>query len=96
VSLEDSHGKVTPAVRIDAPDPAFNLTAGIPKGTMILSIVIDETGRVVKIRLKQSLGNGLDMQAMEKVKNWRYKPAMKDGHGVPVEMTLTVSFEHFR
>jgi protein TonB len=35
---------------------------------------------------------GLDERAAEKISTWRFKPAMKDGNPVAVEMNVEVSF----
>jgi len=41
------------------------------------------------------LGKGLDEKAIEAVKQYRFKPAMYDGHPVPVELNIEVSFKLF-
>ena len=44
------------------------------------------------IRVLSSLGMGLDEKAIEAVKNWRFEPAMKDGHPVSVQIAVEVDF----
>ena len=44
------------------------------------------------IRVLSSLGMGLDEKAIEAVKNWKFEPAMKDGHPVRVEIAVEVDF----
>jgi periplasmic protein TonB len=38
------------------------------------------------------LGMGLDEKALQAVKQWKFEPAMKDGHPVAVQMNVEVSF----
>lgn len=94
---EAGQDKVTPPVSIYAPEPDYSIDARNEKyeGTVVLSVIIDATGQVAKIRLKRPLGRGLDTQAIETVKSWRFKPAMKDGQGVPVEMIVEIYFHLF-
>jgi len=41
------------------------------------------------------LGKGLDEKAVEAVKQYRFEPAMYEGHPVPVEVNIQVSFQLF-
>jgi protein TonB len=43
----------------------------------------------------QALGMGLDEKALEAVRRYRFKPAMKDGRPVPVRITVEVDFRMF-
>jgi protein TonB len=38
---------------------------------------------------------GLDEKAVEAVRQYRFKPAMKDGRPVPVEIYVEVNFQIF-
>jgi protein TonB len=49
-------------------------------------------GRLHNIRLVRSLGLGLDEQAVEAVRQWRFRPGFKDGQAVIVEALITVRF----
>ena len=42
--------------------------------------------------LARSLGMGLDQKALEAVRLWKFKPAMKDGSPVSVEVNVEVNF----
>jgi TonB family protein len=77
-----------------APDPAFSEEARRAKyqGTAILSVVVDKEGNVSRIRLERPLGMGLDENAMERLKTWRFKPGTYNGQPVAVEMNIEVSF----
>lgn len=62
------------------------------QGTVVLSIIVDPTGKARDIRVIRPLGLGLDEKAMEAVMKWRFKPGLKDGAAVPVQATVEVNF----
>ena len=62
------------------------------QGTVVLSIVVDPSGKARDIRVIRPLGLGLDEKAIEAVMKWRFKPGLKDGGAVPVQATVEVNF----
>jgi Gram-negative bacterial TonB protein C-terminal len=87
-------GEVKPPKPIHTPDPAFNdygrefhLT-----GTTILWTVVDETGHTQKLHIEKPLGCGMDEHALEKVHEWRFEPATRDGKPVPVMINIEVNY----
>ncbi len=62
------------------------------QGTVILWLLVGEDGRVRDIRVQRSLGMGLDQKAVETVRTWRFEPGKKDGHPVPVQISVEVNF----
>ncbi len=54
--------------------------AGTPLGA--IDVVVDESGRVVDARIYQSANRVYDAVLLESVKQWRYRPATKDGRPV--------------
>ena len=62
------------------------------EGTVTLSIVVDTKGDVVDAKVGKGLGHGLDENAIIAVKEWKYKPAEKDGAPVAVKMEVAVEF----
>jgi TonB family protein len=76
------------------PEPDFSEPARRAKyqGTVTLYIVVDKTGRVSLVRLDKALGRGLDENAMEKVKDWRFDPATRNGQPVAAAMKIEVDF----
>ena len=76
------------------PEPEFSEEARRAKyqGIVILKIVINKAGDVVRVRLERALGMGLDQNAMEGVTRWRFTPATRNGQPVAVEMNIEVSF----
>jgi len=61
------------------------------QGVVVLDAGIDETGRVVDVRVLQSI-TLLDRAAIDAVRRWRYAPAVMNGRAVPVVLTVTVTF----
>ena len=62
------------------------------EGSVALSLVVGADGRASDIRVRRSVGMGLDENAVAAVTAWRFKPAMKGEQPVPVESTIEVSF----
>jgi TonB family protein len=58
------------------------------EGTVVLEAVIRKDGKVDVVHLLRSLGFGLDQNAIDALKAWRFRPAMKNG--MPVDFTLNV------
>jgi TonB family protein len=87
-------GGVSPPRAIYQPEPEFSEEARKAKyqGVCTLGLVVGADGRPRNIRVLNSLGMGLDEKAIETVKTWKFEPAMKDGHPVPVEIAVEVDF----
>jgi TonB family protein len=61
------------------------------EGDVILEIVVRSDGSVGSIRVKRSLGGGLDQRAIDAVRQWRFNPARR--HGTPVDVAVEVAVE---
>jgi protein TonB len=87
-------GGVSQPILITKIEPEYSEEARKAKwqGTVQLEIVVDEHGMPRDVRVKRSLGLGLDQKAMEAVMKWRFKPGIKDGKPVPVIATVEVNF----
>jgi len=85
---------MTPPRAIYNPEPEFSEEARKAKyqGLCTLEVVVDTNGRPTNIRVVGALGMGLDEKAIEAVKNWRFEPAMKDGHPIAVAVNLEIDF----
>jgi len=77
-----------------SPDPQYSEEARKAKfqGTVVLWAVIGPDGRPKDLRVARSLGLGLDQQALEAVRQWRFDPARMDGRPVAVEINIEVNF----
>ena len=61
------------------------------EGDVVLEIVVRSDGSVGSIRVKRSLGGGLDQRAIDAVRQWRFNPARR--HGTPVDVAVEVAVE---
>ena len=61
------------------------------EGTVVVEIMIDTQGRVVRARVLQSVPL-LDAAAVQTVYQWVFSPAMKHGHPVPTLAHAPVAF----
>jgi TonB family protein len=87
-------GGVSPPVPIYKVEPEFTEAARKAKyqGTVLVQIVVGADGRVQDPRVVKAVGLGLDEKALEAVKQWKFKPGMKDGRPVPVYAQIEVTF----
>ncbi len=88
-------GRVSAPAPIFDPDPHFS-TYGRKKriqGICVLDLTIDANGIPQNVHVAKSLEPSMDQKAIEAVKTWRFKPALKDGTTpVPVAITVEVDF----
>jgi TonB family protein len=61
-------------------------------GTVRLVVIVDEDGKPKDFKVKRSLGLGLDEAAIEAVKQWLFRPGMKEGKPVSVQAYIDVNF----
>jgi len=88
-------GGVAAPILLHQVDPEFSDEARRAKyqGICMISIIVDVNGNPQNPRVVRPLGMGLDEKALEAVKQFRFKPAMKDGKTpVPVMITVEVNF----
>ena len=62
------------------------------QGTVVISCVVDIHGVIRNIRVIRSLGLGLDEKAVEAVRQWKFRPGMKNGVPVNVKVQMEVTF----
>jgi TonB family protein len=61
------------------------------EGDVVLEIVVRHDGSVGDVRVRRTLGAGLEQKAVEAVRQWRFGPARR--RGTPVDVVVEVSVE---
>jgi len=76
------------------PEPSFSDEARKAKqqGVVTLMLVVGKDGHTYDIRVRQSLGMGLDEKAIEAVSRWRFRPATREGMPVATQIAVEVNF----
>lgn len=87
-------GGVSAPVVLHSVEPDFTEQARAAnlQGTVELRIIVDANGNPQNIRVVRSIGLGLDEKAMEAVRQYKFTPAMYQGHPVAVQMNVNVEF----
>jgi TonB family protein len=85
--------EVRPALPVVARDPALgsDLSNGI-MGDVVVEVTIDEQGKIVELKLVQSLSQSVDQLVLAAVAKWQFLPATKNG--VPIASKQDVYY-HF-
>ena len=88
-------GDVTAPVVIHSVAARFSEKARRAKyqGVCLVSLVVDAQGNPQNVHVTRALGMGLDNNAVEAVRQYKFKPALKNGRTpVPVAITIEVDF----
>lgn len=88
-------GGVTAPVPLNSVEAEFSDEARRAKyqGVVLISLVVDTHGDPQNPKVVRPLGMGLDEKALEAVRKYKFKPAMKEGKTpVPVMITIEVNF----
>jgi TonB family protein len=87
-------GGISAPVPIFTPEAEFSDEARRAKyqGVVLISLIVDAQGNPQNPRVVRPLGMGLDEKALEAVRKYKFKPAMKEGKPVPVMMSIEVNF----
>jgi protein TonB len=78
-------------------EPEFSEEARKAKfmGVVTVNLIVDTKGLPQNVRVIRGVGMGLDEKALEAVRQYRFKPAMENGHAVPVQVNVEVNFQIF-
>jgi periplasmic protein TonB len=88
-------GGISAPVPLNSVEAEFSDEARRAKyqGVCLISLIVDAQGNPQNPRVVRPLGMGLDEKALEAVRQYKFKPAMKDGRiPVPVMITVEVNF----
>jgi TonB family protein len=87
-------GHVVPPRILYQKEPDFTEVARRAEyqGRMTLSTVIDTQGHPTQFKILRPLGMGLDDQAVDCVRGWRFAPANRDGQPVAVTVEIEINF----
>jgi len=88
-------GGVSKPVVLYQVEPEFSEEARKAKfsGNVEVYLWVDADGKPSHIRVVRGVGMGLDEKAVDAVRQYRFKPAMKDGKPVQVDLYVDVNFQ---
>lgn len=87
-------GGVSAPVVVHSVEPEFTEEARKSnlQGTVSIQLIVDAQGDPQDVRVVHHLGMGLDQKAVDAVRQYRFRPAMYQGHPVAVQMVIEVDF----
>jgi TonB family protein len=87
-------GGVSPPSVVSRVEPQYSEEARKARyqGTVVLEAIVRKDGTVDILRVVRSLGFGLDENAIQALKQWRFRPGMKGGIAVDVALNIEVNF----
>jgi len=94
-----SGGGVSTPVALIYPEARYTTEARKAhiEGICLIKLIVDQHGMPVNPEMTKPLGMGLDENALEAVRNYRFKPAMRQGRiAVPVIITVEVNYRLYK
>jgi TonB family protein len=87
-------GGVSPPAVLSRVEPQYSEEARKARyqGTVVLEAIVRKDGTVDILRVVRSLGFGLDENAIDALKKWRFRPGTKGGVPVDVALNIEVNF----
>jgi protein TonB len=78
-------------------DPDYSEEARKAKfsGNVQVYLIVDAQGNPTHIRVVHGAGMGLDEKAVEAVRQYKFRPATRDGQPVAVDLYMDVNFQIF-
>jgi protein TonB len=96
--LEHIGGRISAPIALNSVEAEFSDEARRAKyqGVVLVEVIVDAQGYPQDPRVVRPLGMGLDEKALEAIRKYRFKPAMKDGKTpVAVKLNVEVNFRLF-
>ena len=62
------------------------------QGVVVLSAIVRKDGTIEILKVVRGLGLGLDENAIQALKQWKFRPGMKNGVAVDVALNIEVNF----
>lgn len=62
-------------------------------GTVLIGLIVDEDGNPQEVQVKKGIEKDLDQNAVDAVKQWRFKPGSKDAKPVRVRISIAIQFK---
>jgi TonB family protein len=95
VSNPEANGRTSAPVLVSSQQPRMSGSGrGRVEGTVLIHMVLTEKGIPVGLQILRPLGMGLDEQAVAAVSRYQFKPAVRDGAPIPVEMKIDFRFSN--
>ena len=87
-------GGVTPPAVIYRVEPAYSEEARKARyqGTVVLSAIVRRDGALEVLKVVRGVGLGLDENAIQALRQWKFRPGAKDGIPVDVALYIEVNF----
>jgi periplasmic protein TonB len=93
---QPGNGVTSPVPIQPIPKPTYTPEAMRARiqGTARVQCIVQPSGQCTNVEIVHSLDPtfGLDLRALDNVKQWRFKPGMRMGQPVPVQVTIDVEF----
>ena len=88
---------VTAPVLIRSVEPEYTKEARMARktGTVLVNFVVNQKGMPTQVHVLRGVDQGLDKKAVDAVRQYRFKPAMKDDKPVDRELNVEVNFQVF-
>ena len=79
---------------VSVPQPVYTDAARAAKveGRVRVELTVDESGRVIDVRVLQGLGHGLDEAALSAARSATFTPALRCGRAVRATFTIAMRF----
>lgn len=87
-------GGVSAPIVIHSVEPEFTSEARSAnfQGSVSIQLIVDGQGNPQNVHVVRHLGMGLDEKAVQAVRQYKFRPAMYEGHPVAVQLVIDVDF----